>query len=124
MENETKPSLLNDIKVIAALALVALIIFGIVSYIKQENIRSAKIWITSALKKYSTGTITDEDYDIEIIKSKSTKTREIYKINMKNSSKLLLNGTVYVGLIKSSSGSVDETYVSTDLNELYETINR
>ena len=124
MENETKPSLLNDIKVIAALALVALIIFGIVSYIKQGNIRSAKIWITSALKKYSTGTITDEDYDIEIIKSKSTKTREIYKINMKNSSKLLLNGTVYVGLIKSSSGSVDETYVSTDLNELYETINR
>lgn len=124
MGNETNTTQLSGTKIIAFLIMVALIVGGIIWYTNKENTRVAKIWITSALKKYSTGTITDEDYDIEIIKSKSTKTREIYRIYMKNSSKLLLDSAVYVGLIKRSSGTVDETYVSTDLNQLYETINR
>lgn len=114
----------NDIiitKFVAFILAIALIVGFVYWQTKQDDIRGDKIWIADALEDYCIGTITVDDFEIEK-ESISTESRVIYRIIMKDSSKLILDGPVYVGLVKRSGSMVNEAYVSTDLNDLYKTM--
>ena len=103
---ENNANIKNSLYYIIAFIVVCILIYGIAIWsVRQDDKKADKTWVASALNNYSVGTVTEDDFDITKEKSKSSKTRIIYRVTMKDSSKLLIDGTVYVGLIKRNSDS-------------------